>query len=180
MKKSFIVLILGLMSSAMLAQENQISLKVTTSRDSILLGNSFEVTFTLENGSSKQLPVPSFKDFEILMGPSTMSSTSVVNGVVSSSSSISYVLRPIEVGQFFIAPISVEIDGEYLETFPVEINVYPNPEGIIQETQKKKDSSFEFFFSNPFDELREFDRPFSLPKEGTKKKPKKKRRTTRL
>ncbi len=184
MKKIFVILFLVFLSSVVVAQGNQAALKVSVSRDSILLGNTFELTFTLENGNGAKLPMPSFKDFEIVMGPSTMTSTMAINGEVTSSKSVSYVLRPIEVGQFFIEPISVEVNGQYLETYPMEINVYPNPKGIIQETQKKQqDNSFEFFFSNPFDELRDFDlslpKSIPLPKDNGKTK-KKKRKTTRL
>ncbi len=178
MKKIFVILILAFMSNWIIAQDNHSSLEVSVSRDSILLGNSFEVTFTLKNGHGSKLPNMTFKDFDVIMGPSSMTSTSVINGAVSSSSSISYVLRPSEVGQYFIDPITVEVDNQYLETIPMEINVYPNPEGIIQEAQKKRDASFDFFFSNPFDELKEFEMPIPIP--GKAKKKKKKRKTTRL
>ena len=183
MKKILVILFLGLSFSILTAQDSQAALKVSISRDSILLGNTFELTFTLKNGNGARLPMPSFKDFDIVMGPSTMTSTTVINGDVSSSKSMSYVLRPIEVGQYFIEPISVEVDGQYLETSPMEINVYPNPEGIIQETQKRSDHSFEFFFSNPFEELKDFDlqlpKSIPLPREDMKNR-KKKRKTTRL
>lgn len=181
MKKTFVFLVFAFMGGILFAQDGQPSLKVTVSRDSILLGNNFELSFTLENGDGSKLPMPSFKDFDIIMGPSTMTSTSVINGAVSSSSSMTYVLRPVEVGQFFIEPITVEVDGEYLETAPMEINVYPNPDGIIQETQKKNNTSFDFFFSNPFDELKEFDMPLPQQRNGKHKQDKKKKRkTTRL
>ncbi|MEZ4980116.1 MAG: hypothetical protein R2769_00715 [Saprospiraceae bacterium] len=33
-------------------------------------------------------------------------------------------------GSYFIEPASIEVDG-VMETLPLEVNVYPNPDGIV-------------------------------------------------
>jgi hypothetical protein len=52
----------------------------------VVMGQQFNLVYTA-NAEVKDLRIPEFSDFEILMGPSTstMSSTSIVNGKVSSS-----------------------------------------------------------------------------------------------
>ncbi len=59
------------------------------------------------------------------------------------STSYLYVLEPKEVGTYRIDPCQIATDQEDLQTNPVEIKVYPNPDGIRQETERKR-SGFSF------------------------------------
>ena len=163
----FIITLIILIGANMLqAQDAKFTVKV--SADSILIGNYFEVTFSIENGNAENFEPPSFQGFSVVGGPNQSSSFSMVNGVTTQSKSYSYYVEPQEEGLFFIEPASVEIDGHILETEPVEIKVMPNPDGIIQSPNRQKSRTFDSFF----------DRPWFPEKE--KAKPKKKRKVYRI
>lgn len=129
MKTLSILLILALSGFAMKAEDAVIKVEVST--DSVLMGNYFEVKFTVENAVGKFTP-PDFSDFDIVGGPNQSSSFSMINGVVSRSASYTYYLQPREEGLFYIDVASVETDDKFLETPPVEILVVPNPDGILE------------------------------------------------
>lgn len=160
-----LISILGLYSTN--AQDVKFTVEVST--DSILFGNYLQVSFSIENGNAKNFVAPDFQGFNIVGGPNQSSSMSMINGVTSQSMSYSYYLEPQEEGQLFIEPANVEIDGNILETEPVEIKIVPNPEGIIQKPNRQRSQSFDSFFGNPF-----------LPKQEQKKKPKKKRKIYKI
>src|ERR1035437_889612 len=71
------------------------------------LGEQFRLAFTL-NAQGQNLKLPQLDDFEVLMGPSTSTSSSysIINGVSSQSTTFSYlfVLRAKKVGKFTISP----------------------------------------------------------------------------
>lgn len=110
--------------------EARFSVKVST--DSVLLGNYFQVTFTLENAQGDQFEPPAFDAFEVVSGPNVSSSFSMVNGKVTQSLSYSYYLEPRDIGNYYILPAAIQADGKVLETQPLEILVVPNPDGIKQ------------------------------------------------
>jgi hypothetical protein len=105
---------------------------VSVSSDTVLLGNYFELKFTIENASSNGFAAPDLHEFNIIGGPNTASSMSIINGEVSQSSSYSYYLEPPDIGVFTIKPAYLTSEDVALETFPIDIIVIPNPDGIIQ------------------------------------------------
>lgn len=172
------LLTLSLLFGAFLltAQKNPV-FKVEISKDSILMDNYFEVKFTLENADSRQFTPPTFEDFQVLSGPNTSSSMSIVNGDVSQSISYSYYLKPKDIGNYYIAPASIETDGQTIESEPIEVIIHPNPDGIIQNPPRRKSRMFD-----PFDDdfFKEFERRMPMPEphpkqEEPEKKKKKKR-----
>jgi len=115
------------------AQEKITSWEASVNTDSLLMGNQLKVSFTLKNARAKNFQAPAFEGFDLLMGPSQSSSMSVINGDMTQETTYSYVLRPKDIGNYFIEPASIELSGEIVETSPLEIIVFPNPDGIIQE-----------------------------------------------
>lgn len=156
------------------AQENP-TFKVEVSTDSVLMDNYFEVKFTLENVEGRQFSPPNFDDFQVIAGPNTSSSMSIVNGDITQSMSYSYYLKPKDIGNYYIPPASIEANGQFIESEPIEISIHPNPDGIIQRPPQQQDNFFD-----PFNDgfLKDFDRqmPASPPiperKEASKKKKK--------
>jgi len=152
-------------------KEASFTVQVTT--DSILMGNTFEVLFSVENGQGVNFELPQFADFHVVGGPNQSSSYSVVNGDVTQAMSYSFYLKPKEVGNYYIEPAGIEIEGKFYETEPMEIIVMPNPDGIKQQPKQRRGGA-DFF--RGFD----FDFPSSpTPPEPPAKK-KKKRKTYRL
>lgn len=150
--------------------QNEVKFTVEVNTDSILLGNHFEVSFTLENGKGTDFRAPQFEGFNIVGGPNQSSSFSMVNGDVTQSQSYSFYLEPKDIGNYYIEPASIEVDGQIIETAPVEIIAVPNPDGIKQtpKSNRKNESLF-----------REFDFGFPTPPEPpTPPAMKKKKRKT--
>ena len=119
------------------------SLSSEVSSDSILLGNYFIYEIIIEN-LDQDVDFPSLTEFEIVSGPNQSSSVSIINGDKTSSKTFTWFLKPPDLGQYFIAPIAIEVDGTFFETEPIEINVYPNPDGVII---KPEQNSMDDFFN---------------------------------
>lgn len=167
MKKLLIsIVLIGVLAYTSIAQEGQFSVAVST--DSLLMGNALEVTFSLKNVKGEQFEAPTFEGFEIVGGPNQSSSFQMVNGDVTQEMSYTYYLQPLDEGTFFIPPASIKTETGYLETQPLEVVVYPNPDGIIQEPNKPR-SDFHFF---------DFPRTKQVP--PATQKPKKKRKIYKL
>ncbi|MFK7936001.1 MAG: BatD family protein [Saprospiraceae bacterium] len=155
----------GLVASA---QEAKFS--VTVSSDSVLLGNYLKVTFLLENANGNEFSPPEFENFTVVSGPNTSSSMSIMNGVVAQSISYTYYVEPSDIGSYYITPASIATEEKILETEPVEIQVLPNPDGIIQRPQEQRRQRMDFF--QPF--------PSTPQPPAAPKKKKKKRKIYRL
>ena len=139
-----------LLYSSFLSGQN---FEVTVSTDSVLLGNYIEVSFKVENLDGN-FEAPEFTDMDIISGPNTSSSIQIINGEKSSQLSYSYYLKPRDVGSHTIPPAYLITEEQTLETLPLVINVYPNPENIITEPQMAEDR---MFFN--FDDWSPFTRP---------------------
>jgi len=105
---------------------------VSVSSDTILLGNYFELKYTIENAPPSGFEAPDLYQFRVISGPNTSSSVSIINGEVSQSASYTYYLEPEEIGVYTIKPAYLTSGDIALETPPIDLIVVPNPEGIIQ------------------------------------------------
>lgn len=133
-------------SSALLAQDVQF--KAEVSSDSILMDNYLEVRFTIENAEG-DFEAPEFEEFELLFGPNTSSSFSMINGQVSQKASYTYTIRPLHEGILYVEPAVFTSGEEVLETDPIEIEVYPNPAGIEDNKTFQNSEENPFFFEQP-------------------------------
>jgi BatD DUF11 like domain len=92
-------------------------------RDTITLGEDVHFILTIKGGDFKNLPaLPSLPNTGI-QGPMRGNSFSMVNGVASSSSSLTYVLTPTQPGQIDIPPITVDVDGQKLQSAPLKLKI---------------------------------------------------------
>jgi len=94
--------------------------------EAVTLGEQFRLSFTLnEQGSDLQLP--DLSNFDVLMGPSTSSSSSIqiINGRTTQTSSYSYmfILRAKKEGKFTIRPASIKVSGKTYESNTLDIQV---------------------------------------------------------
>lgn len=144
--KKFALTIWGLLLVAVsttTAQEGRFFAQVST--DTILLGNVIQVTFVANNVAGK-FEAPRFENLQVISGPNTSTSMSMVNGDVSQRASYTYILNSDDIGAFVIPPAYLDTADGALETEPIEIFVVPNPEGIIE--QRPSQSGF-FEFNVP-------------------------------
>lgn len=97
----------------------------------VIVGRPFQLTYTV-NQRSRDLRAPEFSNFDVLAGPytSTSSSTSFVNGHRTSSftQTYTYTLMAQKAGTFTIAPATIKVDGENVQSNGVRIQVLPEDE----------------------------------------------------
>ncbi len=189
MKKGFFSMLFAMaFLVAATAQDKPVKFTVQVSTDSILMGNYFEVKFTLENANGQNFEAPDFNDhFKVVSGPNFSTSMSMVNGDMTQSMTITYYLEPRDIGSFYILPASVVASGETLETAPLEVLVVPNPDGIKQNQPRRMDS-FQFNwgdmpnmnFDFSFPDFRNMMPPMPPAEEAPKEAPKKKKKTIRI
>lgn len=166
MKKSIIFILSCAVYCASWAQEANFSVQISS--DSVLMGNRLKVTFSIENAKATDFSAPEFEGFAVLSGPNVSSSFSMINGKVSQSATYTYYLEPIDIGNYYIAPASVQIEDKVLETAPLEVLVLPNPEGIIQQPKEQSHPRMDLF--QDFPPRRNYE---LLPSQKKKKKKRK-------
>lgn len=108
------------------------SFRASLEPDTVLWGNLVKVSFTVKNGDAQNFQAPSFVGFDLAAGPNTSSSFRIINGSTSREITYSYYLKPRDIGNVFIEPAYVEVDGVLLETPALEVVIEPNPDGIQQ------------------------------------------------
>lgn len=143
MNRIIVLLFFSIIFTNLNAQEKSFTIEL--SNDTVLIGNSTIVKFILHN-TNGDFEAPEFKDFDILSGPNTMSSYTIINGKSTQESSYTYYLRPQKEGELFIDPAYLYSESDTLETFPTKIIVSPNPEGKVIEPKQNRQEQFDFTF----------------------------------
>ena len=117
--------------------------------NSIPENQNFNLSFTLQNSNGKNLRLPAINDFTVVGGPSTSSSTTIMNGSVSQSETYTYVLRPKKQGTFKIGKASIDAGGTTLYSNEVSITVTA-PSAQKPKQQNQNDPFNDPFFNDPF------------------------------
>lgn len=164
MKKLFLLVACSTVFFTTLLAQKTPTFTIEVSTDSILLGNVFKVKFTLENAQGVDFAPPTFTGFNVVGGPSMSSSMSIVNGKVTQQASYTYYLEPKDIGNYYIEPASITVDGAVLETEPLQVLVVPNPDGVQQQVEPQE---FNFHRFRSFPDLEEQPRQ---PKKAEKKR----------
>jgi hypothetical protein len=125
-----ILFILILAAASVFAQK---AVRMNVSATDMFRTDSFELEIKLENFDSEvSVQYPAFTDLTRLSGPFQSSSTSIINGSVTKSVSLSYQFSPKRTGKIVIEPVSVTEGGKTYRSEPVTITVYDqgqNPSG---------------------------------------------------
>ena len=130
------LIIIFTISVSILAQTEG-SFNVEIDRDTILLGNSFELTYVVENVEGDFIP-PDFLGFQVVSGPNISTQFSMINGKTSRSASYSYVLMPLNEGEYLIPAAGLESNDEIFTSHEVPIVILPNPDGKIQSSKSPR------------------------------------------
>ena len=97
------------------------------------VGDQFRVQFTINTFDHSDFDAPNFKGFEVIYGPSTsrQSSTQIVNGHYSRSSSVTYtyVLLCSKAGKYTLGEATAKVDGKTIKSNTLTINVAPIGQG---------------------------------------------------
>ncbi len=94
----------------------------TVNRNQVGVGEHFKLTYTIEAQGNRFTP-PNFSGFRVLSGPNQSQSMQYINGQMSASLSISYVLRAEKMGEFTIPPATISANGKTLKSNSVSIKV---------------------------------------------------------
>ena len=95
----------------------------------VVSGDQFRLSYTINSQKVRDFRAPSIQGFEVLMGPSrsTQSSTQIINGNVTSTSTITftYILMAGKEGDYKIPGATIVADGNNYTSNSVEIKVLP-------------------------------------------------------
>src|SRR3954466_2450494 len=104
------------------AQEFKFTTAVSNTK--VALDEPFQIQFMLENAPEvSQFTPPSFKDFDVLQGPSQMQGQSIMNGRRSEYIALIYVLQAKRVGNFTLPGATARTNGNVVHSNPVTIEV---------------------------------------------------------
>ena len=102
--------------------------------DAVAVGDQFRLAYTVTTQKVRDFRAPSIKGFDVLMGPSRsqQSSMQIVNGVSTSTSSITftYILMATAEGSFTIPGATITADGNQMVSNSVCLQI--RPEQLLQ------------------------------------------------
>lgn len=126
--KKLIIILIALIVYSTQAFADKVSF-TASAPDAVVVGDQFRLSYTVTTQKVKDFRAPSIKGFDVLMGPSRsqQSSTQIVNGNVTSTSSITftYILMANTAGEYTIGGASIVADGNQMVSNSVKIKVLP-------------------------------------------------------
>ena len=117
------ILILIFLWTFYLPAFTQVSFEASTDAKQIVENGYFQLTFTLNNAQGANFKAPSFRNFDVLSGPSRSMSTTIINGNATRKVAYNYSLQPKKIGKYTIGPASIVVNGKTLKSNAVKIDV---------------------------------------------------------
>lgn len=97
-------------------------LTAQASKTRVAVGESFQISFSL-NSSGSNFKAPALNDFNVYSGPNQSTSMSYVNGAMSQSITLSYVIAAKKEGKMNIGAATVNVNGTIIQSNPFTIEV---------------------------------------------------------
>ena len=142
--RKLIIILMTLMAYSTQTFADKVSF-VASAPGVVVVGDQFRLSYTVTTQKVKDFRAPSIKGFDVLMGPSRseQSSTQIVNGSVSSTSSITftYVLMANTAGEFTVPGASIVADGNQMISNSVKIKVLPQDQNHNSSRRNNDNSS---------------------------------------
>ena len=142
--RKLIIILMTLMAYSTQTFADKVSF-VASAPDVVVVGDQFRLSYTVTTQKVKDFRAPSIKGFDVLMGPSRseQSSTKIVNGSVSSTSSITftYILMANTAGEFTVPGASIVADGNQMISNSVKIKVLPQDQNHNSSRRNNDNSS---------------------------------------
>ncbi len=101
----------------------EVEFAASVDRNVVSEGEMIRITFTLNQQNAGNFRAPDFRGFSVVSGPSTQKGTRIVNGDVTVSFSIQYILKAESAGTYTIGGASVEHEGRLYTSKPINITV---------------------------------------------------------
>ena len=98
-------------------------LVTTVSKNKLGLNQRLKIQFTINQQGADNFEPPNFKNFRIVSGPSQSISQSWINGKASFSQSYSYIIKPLNKGEFIIPYASINLNNKILKSNPIKVIV---------------------------------------------------------
>jgi len=98
-------------------------LVTTVSKNKLGLNQRLKIQFTINQQGADNFEPPNFKNFRIVSGPSQSISQSWINGKASFSQSYSYIIKPLNKGEFIIPHATINLNNEILKSNPIKVIV---------------------------------------------------------
>jgi hypothetical protein len=109
MKRLIALCIPVLLASKILAQ---VTIVASVDKNPVGVGEKIQLKYTVINHNANSLTTPLFVGFEIVNGPSSAETTTVQNGISSTSGTVSYTLKPVQAGTFKIGKATLVDSGK--------------------------------------------------------------------
>lgn len=157
MNNQLFLILLGLLTgfSCFAQEEKNSTFFVEVAYDTVALEEQFELKFTLKNGKTTgRFEPPSLDGFQLLAGPMTSQSMSIINGDMTQSMSYTYIVKPTDLGVFNLPAASIETETGILVSEDLAIVVVPEIE------RPKRHDPFNNAFQDPFENNPFFNDPF--------------------
>ena len=142
--RKLIIILMTLMAYSTQTFADKVSF-VASAPDVVVVGDQFRLSYTVTTQKVKDFRAPSIKGFDVLMGPSRseQSSAQIVNGSVSSTSSITftYILMANTAGEFTVPGASIVADGNQMISNSVKIKVLPQDQNHNSSRRNNDNSS---------------------------------------
>lgn len=113
-------------------------IKCEISNDTVLLGNSLELSYLAENFQA-EFEGPEMLNIPVFAGPHMSRTMSIINGKTASLSTFSYHIKPDKIGVITIPPAYFKKDNQIFELPPFEIVIMPNPNNLVQNHYRKEE-----------------------------------------
>ena len=128
MKRIIFLWAMLMMAAIPLWADDEVSF-TASAPDAVAVGDQFRLSYTITTQEVRDFRVPSIKGFEVLMGPSrsTQSSVQIINGKTTSTQSITftYILMAKTEGEYTIPGATITADGNQMVSNSVKIKVLP-------------------------------------------------------
>lgn len=97
-------------------------LTAAVSKNKVAVGEAFQIQFTF-NGAGSGMKLPNLNDFDVYQGPFQSSSTSITNGNITQSTSVTYVIAAKREGKFNIGPATINSNGNVIQSNSLVVEV---------------------------------------------------------
>ncbi len=121
MKLKYHILTLLLFCTTYLYAQD-VKFTASVSKNEVATGEQFQVDFSI-NGQIDEFTPPNFSGFQVLSGPNTSQSVSIINGRTTVSAAYSYILMGVKEGEFTIGSATTTYNGRKLSTNEIKIKV---------------------------------------------------------
>ena len=110
--------------------------------NAVVVGETFRLSYTINTHNAKGFRIGDIIDFDVLSGPnqSSSSSTSIINGVRTSSKTLTFtcILRPQREGTFTIPAATITVDGKQMASKELTVKVLPADQQGAQQSGSQK------------------------------------------